>query len=91
MHDVVVTLLGAAAGGLFSATLGALLAFVFCGVGVVLGVVVVIASGDSTFLNAVGFGRAGLSADHVPPDAPREPGSTSPERPPDAGWTRRTP
>jgi hypothetical protein len=56
MHDVVVTLLGAAAGGFFGAALGALLAFVFCGLRVVLGVVAVIVTGDSTFLNAVGFG-----------------------------------
>lgn len=49
-------LAAAAAGGLFGAAVGALQAFVLTGVAVLVGVAVILAGGDSTFLDYVGFG-----------------------------------
>lgn len=56
MHIDVFDLLGSLAGGFLGATLGPLVAFVFTGFAVLIGVAVVIATGDPTFLNEVGFG-----------------------------------
>ncbi|GAA3586964.1 hypothetical protein GCM10022222_84580 [Amycolatopsis ultiminotia] len=56
MHSDVLALAGAAFGGFVGATFGALIAFVLCGLGVVTGVVVLIATGDPGFLDTVGFG-----------------------------------
>src|SRR5690606_14247715 len=47
----------AAAGGYFGALLGALVAFVFCGIAILVGVAVVIAGGDVWFLNHIALGE----------------------------------
>lgn len=52
----VLGLLGAAAGGFLGATFGALVAFVFTGFAVVLGVAAVIGTGNPDFLNTIAFG-----------------------------------
>ncbi len=56
MHIDVLDLLGAAAGGFLGATFGALVAFVFTGFAVVIGVAVVIGTGSPDFLNSIAFG-----------------------------------
>lgn len=56
MHIDVLDLLGAAAGGFLGATFGALVAFVFTGFAVLIGIAAQIGSGDPGFLNAVAFG-----------------------------------
>ncbi|MFR9723747.1 hypothetical protein ACL02R_10320 [Streptomyces sp. MS19] len=56
MHIDVLDLLGAAAGGFLGATLGALVAFVFTGFAVLVGVAVLIGGGGTAFLDNVAFG-----------------------------------
>ncbi|WP_026960132.1 MULTISPECIES: hypothetical protein [Aliagarivorans] len=48
--------LGAIAGGFLGATFGALVAFVFTGFAILIGIAIVIGSGDPTFLNVMGLG-----------------------------------
>ncbi|MYW96082.1 hypothetical protein G3I59_37130 [Amycolatopsis rubida] len=56
MHIDVSGLVGAAAGGFLGATFGALVAFVFTGIAVLIGVAVLMGSGNSAFLDTVAFG-----------------------------------
>jgi hypothetical protein len=56
VHIDVLGLIGAAAGGFLGATFGALVAFVFTGFAVVLGIAALIGSGDPAFLNSIAFG-----------------------------------
>lgn len=56
MHIDVFGLIGAAAGGFLGATFGALVAFVFTGFAVLIGVAVLIGSGNSAFLDSIAFG-----------------------------------
>ncbi|MDR9829680.1 hypothetical protein RCJ22_29255 [Vibrio sp. FNV 38] len=52
----VMQLAGAIAGGFLGATFGALVAFVFTGFAILVGIAIVIGSGDPTFLNLIGLG-----------------------------------
>lgn len=56
MHIDVFGLIGAAAGGFLGATFGALVAFVFTGFAVLIGIAALIGSGDPAFLDNVAFG-----------------------------------
>jgi hypothetical protein len=56
VHIDVFGLIGAATGGFLGATFGALIAFVFTGFAVVIGVAALIGSGDPSFLNSIAFG-----------------------------------
>lgn len=56
MHIDVLGLIGSAAGGFLGATFGALVAFVFTGFAVVIGVAGLIGSGNADFLNSIAFG-----------------------------------
>nr|WP_017201829.1 hypothetical protein [Microbacterium barkeri] len=56
MHIDVFGLIGAAAGGFLGATFGALVAFVFTGFAVLIGVAALIGSGNSAFLDSIAFG-----------------------------------
>ncbi|WP_394244216.1 hypothetical protein [Vibrio astriarenae] len=52
----VMQLAGAIAGGFLGATFGALVAFVFTGFAILVGIAIVMGSGDPTFLNLIGLG-----------------------------------
>jgi len=54
--DFVQMLLVCFAGGMFGAAVGGLPSFVICGVGAVVGLGVLVATGDGTFVNAVAWG-----------------------------------
>ena len=54
--DFVTMLMVCFAGGMFGAAIGGLPSFVTCGVGAVVGLGVLVASGDGTFVNAVAWG-----------------------------------
>lgn len=56
MNIDILTLFGAAAGGFLGAAFGPLIAFVFTGVAVIVGVAALIGSGDPAFLDSVAFG-----------------------------------
>lgn len=56
MHIDVFELLGAAAGGFLGATFGALVAFVFTGIAVLIAVAVLIGTGSTGFFESVAFG-----------------------------------
>lgn len=56
MQIDVLGLIGAAAGGFLGATFGALVAFVFAGFAVVIGVAGLIGTGNPDFLNSIAFG-----------------------------------
>lgn len=56
MHIDVFGLIGAAAGGFLGATFGALVAFVFTGFAVLIGIAALIGSGNSGFLDSIAFG-----------------------------------